>query len=456
MPIETPENAIEVDQRARTDVARVVTGSNPFLPNTFWGGLISSFANRIFDFYSALQEAIRESIPDTAIRLLDRWSAIWGVVRIKAAPSAGNLDIRGLLGTQVLLGTIWVGSDGKRYIGQAASSGMIAVSLTIDKMERVGSTVTCTTDAPHNLAGNEDSYALAISGSGTAQFNQDPLVDLAITGEKTLTFTSAAGADDDPSAATLALSNILNGADVMPVVSLDTGTAVNQVLNAPLTLEQPIAGILDDAHVNFGGVAGGIGQEENDDLRERYLELLQNPVAHFNAAEITATAKLVSGVTRVFVEKVTPALGQVTVYFTRDNDDTQIPDASEVTTVKTALIGGTAGGVIYPGISPSNTADDDVIVSAPTAVPEDFDFTALAPDTPEMREAVVLNLQQFFAEDTTVSVAVPEEAYTAAIFNTVDPVTGDSVTSFTLSTPSGDLAAASGELVTLGTVSFTI
>ena len=456
MPIEVPESAVEVDERARTDVARVVTGSNPFLPNSFWGGLISSISNRIFDFYAALSEAIRESIPDTAESLLDRWAAIWGVTRIGASLAGGEIDIRALVGTPIPATTVWVSSSGQRYTMDAAGAAAAVVAIEILSLVRGGSTVTVTTDAPHRLGGTSSDFALAITGSATSAFNLDPLPDLTITGETTLSFTAASGANDNPSAAVLSLSNTANGATSSSVTAITAGSAANQFANEPLTIESPVANVLETAHVVYGGISGGNAQETDDALRLRYLDRVQNPVAHFSVAEITATAKTLNGVTRVFVSEATPALGQVTVYFIRGNDASILPDAAEVLAVKTALIGGTTGGITYPGIKPANTADADVIVSAPTASAVAFTFTALAPDTTEMRAAVTSNLEQMFEEDTSVGVALTLHQYTAAIYNTVDPITGLSVTSYTLSTPTTDQAAGAGVLRTLGTVTYSI
>jgi len=169
-------------------------------------------------------------------------------------------------------------------------------------------------------------------------------------------------------------------------------------------------------------------------------------VANFNVAAITDKAKEVAGVTRVFVEEITPAVGQVTVYFMRDNDPDPIPSGSEVAEVRAKI----------EEIVPANTdKDNDLFVNAPTGVPVAFTFTALSPDTSTMQSAIQANLAQFFDEDTVVSADIKEDAYRSAIFNTIDTATGDTVTSFTLSVPSGDITIATGEIGTLGTVSFT-
>jgi uncharacterized phage protein gp47/JayE len=328
------------------------------------------------------------------------------------------------------------------------------------------------------------------------------------------------------SPSTPATGTILSDSEfaTVPVESDEFGQDQNQDLDTVLTLQSPIVNIDDDARVDFGELGGGTDQETDDELRTRLLDRIQNPIAHFSAAEITSKAKEVAGVTRVFVEEPgdvlgtltlssltrsgviatattasphgfqdlttvtiagaveadynvidspiliettttflyivagspsTPATGTIVstnkvaagttnVYFMRDNDIDPIPSASEVTTTKNKIL----------EIKPANTNDDDVNVNAPSAVVTPFTFTALSPNTATMQTAVSASLDQFFAEQTSVGVDVDEDGYRAAIFNTVDSETGDTVTTFTLSTPSADITIDSGEIGTLGAIAY--
>ena len=126
----------------------------------------------------------------------------------------------------------------------------------------------------------------------------------------------------------------------------------------------------------------------------------------------------------------------------RDNDANPVPSAAEVQTVKAAI----------NEILPANTSEDDNIVRAPVAVPLDYTFTLIDPDTATMREAIDASIQQFHAEETSVGVNVDEDKYRAAIANTVDPATGDELLNFVLSAPSGDQSIAANEISTKGVV----
>lgn len=138
-------------------------------------------------------------------------------------------------------------------------------------------------------------------------------------------------------------------------------------------------------------------------------------------------------------------LGRIQTYFTRDLDVDPIPTAPEIAEVNAAIL----------AITPANTPDSFVITSAPTPLPQNFVFTELTPDLPTVRTAVEASLQQFYNEAVSVGVNVDEDAYRSAIFNTIDSETGFEVTSFELSTPTGDTVTDVGELPTLGTVDFS-
>ena len=168
-------------------------------------------------------------------------------------------------------------------------------------------------------------------------------------------------------------------------------------------------------------------------------------MANFNVAAIESIAKTVSGVTRVFVEEITPEIGQVTIFFTRDDDDSIIPSASEIADVRAEIL----------TIKPAHTSDTGVLTPTLVGITVNFVFTALTPNTSTMQSSIQASLELFFREETTVGSNLDQDAYRAAIFNTVDTSTGDVVTNFDLSTPVGDVTIQSGEIPVLGTVTFT-
>jgi uncharacterized phage protein gp47/JayE len=436
MSIDLPESAVEVDSRAKTDVQRELTGSNPFLKDSWLGAIVTAFSNRIFDFYLQLNILLRELFWNTSTGEFLEIQASWfGKTRLPATQSNGNIIITGTATTSVPLGTEWKTSDDLSFLTTAAVT-IAANSISVSSITRSGQTATVTTISDHNLSSE---VLVDIAGAVETEYNGTGIA-IQVTGANTFTYT-VVGTPSTPATGAITADFISASA---PVQSVDFGEDVNLVADAPLTIASPIVGVDNDANVDFGEIGGGTNQETDSALRTRFLDRVQNPVAHFNIAEIEDKAKEINGVTRVFVEEITPDVGQVTVYFMRDNDDNPIPSGAEVTTVKDKIL----------EIKPANTSDADVIVAAPAAVVNNFVFTALAPSTSTMKTAIDANLAQFFDESTEVGVDIEEDAYRSVIFNTVDTETGDTVQSFALSAPVGDVTIASGEIGTLGTVTY--
>lgn len=432
MPIDLPESAAEVVARSKADVQRELPESDPFLKNNWLYAHVTAAANRIFDFYVQLRAAIRESFPDTAVQFLERWAAIWGKQRLAATQARGRVVATGTATSSIPDASVLTVAGVGTYTTQGASV-VSAQSIGVTAFVRSGQTVTATTSGPHGLANN---VSPTITGASNAEYNGT--FAITVTAADQFEYTIIGTPPDEPGASALASFTIAS----VTVQSDDFGAAANLDAGVELRLQSPLVGVDDTLAVDFDAVGGGADQESLDDLRTRLLERIQNPVALFNVAAITEKAREVAGVTRVFVQEVTPAVGQVTIYFMRDNDNPPIPDGSEVAAVKSAIL----------EIKPANTADADVIVLAPSAVPIPFTFSTLSPDTATMRAAITANLEQFFAESVAVGSNVTEDAYRAAIYSTVDTETGAANPVFSLSTPIGDVAVAAGEIGTLGAI----
>ena len=80
---------------------------------------------------------------------------------------------------------------------------------------------------------------------------------------------------------------------------------------------------------------------------------------------------------------------------------------------------------------------------------------SLSPDVATLKTAVTANLEQFFKDNAGVGDDILKLAYDAAIFNTIDPATGLSVTNFTLSTPTSNITIDANEIGILNNVTFT-
>lgn len=437
MALPLPSTSQEITQRAKLDIRRENPDANPFLRRSMLGAIVTGICNRVFEFYGALREVELEGNPATAVRNLDRWASIWKIFTLPGSPASGSLWVHAALaanGTVIANGTRFVSTDGHVYV--STSDRTIALGGGAISALSASAGVATATRAGHGLASNA---IVTVTGATQAGFNLSA-VPVTVLSDSQFTY-AVDGALSGSATGSPVLTTF--GANV-PVVSEGAGADLGLDADAPLTFESGTpANVVSPVLVAAPGVADGSDVESAEEKRARMLSRIRNPTAHFNAASIRARALEVGGVTRVFVKEATPAVGQATIYFMRDGDADPIPNAAEVAAVKAKIV----------AIKPVEMAEADVIVAAPVAVVQNFTFSAISPSTASMKDAVRATLAEFFKLKTDVGVNVAQDAYRSAIFNTRDPVTGDPVSSFTLSTPSGAITVASGQIARLGTVS---
>ena len=430
-----PASQSVIENRMRTDVQNELPDVNPFLRNSFLSALIVGFSGRIFDFTLMQNIIILQMFPDTATdEFLERWGSYKNISRNAATKADGLITMTGVGASSIPVLTQLSTSDGALYETLNAET-ISTEAISITTLTRSGTTATATTASDHLLASGIE---VTIAGAVETEYNVT--TEIIVTGETTFTY-QVAGSPSTPATGTITANLDMASVEIR---SIDFGEVTNLDSGTKLTLTSPVAGVDNDAFVQFTGILGGSDTEDDESLRSRILEAYQNPFALFNVASIVAQAKTVNGVTRVFVEEITPLPGQVTVFFTRDNDVDIIPTAQEVDDVNDAL----------QLIKPAHMDPLDLIVSAPTGVVVDFTFSLLSPNTSTMQASVINSLEAFFRDQTTVGQTLREFEYSCAIANTIDETTGAKLVNFTLSAPVGDVAIASGELPVLGTVSF--
>lgn len=436
MTIQFPADRGEVVSRIQTEVKNSAPTANPFLRNSWIYALIVGLAGRIYEIYYQLQyNLLPEMFPDTATSTyLERWGSYVGITRNPATQATGYITAIGTVATAIPISTSWQTSDGLEVVSTAAAT-IATTTRSVSSLTRSGLIATVVTTVAHNFGTGQ---YVTIAGATPIAYNGT--WQIVVSNATTFLFTPG-GAPATPATGTITAAADMAS---IAVETEDYGQEANIVAGAQVTLSSPIAGISDTAFVQYGGLSGGADLETDDELRTRIIYRWANPVAQFNDESIINKAKEVSGVTRVWVQDATPTVGQVTIYFTRDNDASPIPDAGEITTTKAKIL----------EIKPANTADSDVIVSAPTPITVPFTFSALSPNTTSMQTAITANLTQLFSEDTEVGENLTAYAYQSAIWNTVDTETGARVLSFTLSTPTTDVTIASGQLAILGAVTY--
>lgn len=126
MPFARP-TLTELIDRVITDISSRVTGvDSAVLRRSLLGIVGQSEAGAVHMLYGYLDWIAKQSIIDTAEKeYLERWAAIWKVIRKTADFAAGSIALSGTAGALILDGTIVQRQDGVQYkvLGDASFSG---------------------------------------------------------------------------------------------------------------------------------------------------------------------------------------------------------------------------------------------------------------------------------------------------------------------------------------------
>ena len=437
MSIEYPSNIGEVVARERTDVKSALPDSNPFqIRNSFLNALVVGTAGRAFDLYNQIQAVQSEMFMDTATgEFLERWGSYKKITRNAASQSEGNITVTGTSTTNIPAGTALQSTEGIQYL-TLNDEQITSVPISVLTITRSSQIMTVTTSGTHHYG---DGMTVVISGANESEYNGSFVVNTTAVNSFTATVV---GTPATPATGTIISTATLADTEVK---SVTFGADTDQVKGTEISFVTPVSGADNNAIVQFEGLAGGEDIESDSDLRNRIISEYQNPISTFNAAAIESKAKEVAGVTTVEVHEITPDVGQVNIYLLRYNDDPVIPSASDVATVKKEIL----------TIKPAHVDPEDVKVLAPAGITQDFVFNSLDPNTASMQTSIEASLVEAFRENALVGEDFQKIAYESAIWQTVDTSNGDSVVSFHLNIPGGDIVVASGEIAVLGTVTFT-
>lgn len=427
--ITVPELNDILDKLAN-DLKTISPESNPYDENSLLRAELIAIANRIDNVYQLFEEVVKQTFDSTATGLfLEARGSELGITRNPATQSIGQVSFTGVLSTIIPSGTECSDRNGNLYTTQA-SGGISAFSESVT-LDAASGIVEVTFSSDHKLG---NGFQIIISGATAPDLNGT--FNCTIINETKISYTiiNTTLTTTDSGTCDYELADI-------EVKSSDFGSLTVKNGGDIISLSIPISGIDTDGTVQQTGIGGGSDIETDEELRERIQDKRQNPATNFNAATITNEVKELSFVDKVFVARITPAVGQVTIYCLKDDLTPLI--AGELDDVKDVVV----------EISPVNTDVADIFVENPTQVSTNFTFSAISPDTATMRQAIEDNLQSLF-NNVDISTDVTEEQYNRAILNTIDPANLATLDSYTLTTPTSDITIANGEIATLGTVSF--
>lgn len=231
-------------------------------------------------------------------------------------------------------------------------------------------------------------------------------------------------------------ATITGGVASVAVTAVVAGIDSNTAESSALTLVTPIAGVDSNATVNSGGIANGTDTETDDALRIRLIDRIQQPPHGGAEFDYTKWALEVSGVTRAWVYAQELGLGTVTVRFVVDDHESSIiPDAAQIT-------------LVQDYIDAARPVTAAVTVVAPVAVPLALTITGLSPATQVVKDAIEAELTDLLRREAvpggTILISHIREAISVAAGEHDHAVT----------VPSADVTHSTGEIATLGTITW--
>lgn len=431
-----PSNRTEIFDKMAADVQANLPNTNPQKEKSWLRSILAGFAGIFYDLYFQLVEAINTFFADTTYGVfLERKASNNGIFRAAATGSTGNISFAGTVTTSIPAGTLLNGVSNSVQYETLTTKSITDETLAVSLLTYAAGIATVTTTADHDLVIGID---VTIAGATPTGLNVTVAV-LAIINEQVFTYaTTEAGSGTASGTITADITRA-----IIDVESSTAGEDTNLNANESLTLFSPIVGVENIAKVTFDELGGGADLESDESLRSRLIFNLQNPVTLFNSIQIELLAREFSFVDRVFVFRITPAIGQVTIYILKENNG--IPSGSELQLITDS---------IEDTILPVNTSIADVLVLAPTPITINFDFASITPDTDTMRTSIGNRLIEFFNIETEVGEDITEKQYECAILSTIDTETGTKLEDFTLNSPSGDQTIATGEIGVLGSITY--
>lgn len=239
------------------------------------------------------------------------------------------------------------------------------------------------------------------------------------------------------------------------VIAAADGKAGNAEAGTPLAVVSGVTWTGDSAPtfaVGADGITLGLDQEDIEDYRARILFRKRTPPHGGSPADYVIWASAVSGVTRVYVEPRYAGPGTVRVWPIMDGLYADgIPQAADIARVRMAI------EAVMP-------ASGKLAVQAAVARVVNITVSGLTPDTTAVREAVLAELRDAFLRRSRVAgiaeshpgmpfLATPVTFSRSWLWQAIANATGED--RHVLAAPAADISLVTGEIATLGTVTFS-
>lgn len=432
-----PPEVDEIIDRCKTYVKGELKTLNPTDQNALLYSLIVALANLSNDNNMQIKlDILPNSFPQhcKTDESLNNFAYIKNVPRTQPSQSSGFAVIQGIEGRVIPLNSSFLANN--KVYKTVNTVEISEHSIALSSLSVNGTMVTATTASNHNFASN---ITVNISGATHEILNGDFVIS--VNGLNSFTYNISEETTTEET------ENLISKAmiGVLDMKSVQSSSDTNLSNGDALSIENKIDGVSDNAYTQFSGISGGSDVQPFNEWQANVVDRYRNPITYFNENNIKNVAKSVAGVTKVWVKSIYPAVGQCTVYFIRGNDENVIPDANEVRIVANKI----------KALSTVKDDKDDIFVLAPTPKTVNFSFSEITPNTPNMRKAIQNSLNQLFEDEADLEKNMTEDDYRTAIKNSFDMETGTKLSSFVLTSPTGDITIGNGEFPVLGDITFS-
>ena len=228
-------------------------------------------------------------------------------------------------------------------------------------------------------------------------------------------------ADSDSSGLAEAVAEVAGAAGNLPAK-----TVVNCV--------SPVEGVASAAYFAVDAY-GGTDIESDESYRSRILLKMRETPMGGSASDYKIWAREVAGVTRSWSYPEEDGEGTVTVRFMCDDLEDPIPTGEMVKAVKDHI----------DSVRPVTAK---VTVKAPVALPVNITFADISPDTELVRAQIEAELKSLFLREAEPGVRLPISHIRAAISAAADE------TDYRMTSPTADIVPGTGEIATLGEITW--
>lgn len=390
----------------------------------------------------AVDQMFYQTADDEFLELIGEYD---NTIRFTPQPSIGQAVGTGVLGTLIPIDTP-ITARGETYLTTAVTSvqnysGNISLSYN-------AGIVSAVTTSIHSLA-----TGLSVIISDAVQPDYNGTFIITVISDTNFTYELVAGSLTTDS------GNYNSEYALFNVESINSGSTLNIDAGGKMTIDYP--NMDTDIFVGIEGIIGGLDEEPIEDYRTRVGESHNLTPGIATSPSIVFSAKQIAGNTRVLVVRPVyddtggtrgvagykPDLGEVVVYLLRDNDPSIIPGAT--------ILEETKQKIIDDGIWPSFTPEENLFLLAPILLEQNFIFTSITPNTSTMQNAIRDQLVLFFQDNAEINGTITLDQINSFLRQIQDPSNGSFLTDFTYTVPNGNIVADSGEIYTVGTVTFS-